>query len=69
MKGLVKEVRYVEVELSPGDKVEVDFMNKNWKTTTYVRRLVETKLHTYAVLSNGTWRPMSTYGLTWRKVD
>lgn len=69
MKGLVKQVRYVEVEILPGDKVEVDWMYAGFRKVFQVRKLVETGLHTYAVLSNGTWRPMTTYGITWRKVD
>ena len=58
-----------EIELKPGDKVEIDFYNNYWCRTVTVRRLVETGCHTYAVLSNSTYRPMSTYNRTWRKVN
>ena len=64
----VNVLKPTEIELKPGDKVEVDF-NKPWVGVPYVVRLVESRYQTYAVLSNGTYRPMSTYGLTWRKVN
>lgn len=69
MKVNVKEVKYVEVDLKPHDKVEVDWMYAGCRKIFYIRRIVETKYHTYAVLSNGTWRPINTYGITWRKVN
>jgi hypothetical protein len=64
----VNVLKPTEIELKPRDKVEIDF-NKPWVKVTYVVRLVESLHKTYAVLSNGTYRPMSTYGFTWRKVN
>jgi hypothetical protein len=69
MKVNVKEVKFVEVDLKPGDKVEVDWMYKGCRKILCIKRIVETKYHTYAVLSNSTWRPISSYGYTWRKVN
>jgi hypothetical protein len=70
MKGLVKQVRYVEVELLPGDKVELDGIEKSYFGRPYrIVRLVENGNHVYAVFNNDTWRPLSTYGITWRKVE
>lgn len=64
----VNVLKPTEIELKPGDKVELDF-KYGAPSKVYVRRLVETHCHTYAVLSNSTYRPMSTYGFTWRKVN
>lgn len=64
----VNVLKPTEIELKPGDKVELDF-KYGYCAKVYVRRLVETHCQTYAVLSNSTYRPMSTYGITWRKVD
>ena len=60
----VKVTKEVEVELNPGDVVILDGYN-----TTGIRRLVETYNNTYAVFHNETWRPLSTYGKTWRKKE
>lgn len=65
----VNVLKPTEIELKPGDKVEIDFKSQYWKRTLTVTRLVESKYQTYAVFSNGTYRPMSTYGFTWRKVQ
>ena len=67
----MKIVNYVpvEVDLNIGDKVVFDFTTCPRRSGYTVRRLVETEYGVYAVFNNGTWRPMSTYGKTWRKVE
>ena len=58
----------VEIELSPGDKV---ILFDEWfqtKTESRIVRLTETEWGTYAVFSNDTWRPITSYGVSWRKV-
>lgn len=58
----------VEIELCPGDKVILmDEFCQNQVEETIVR-LTETEWGTYAVFTNDTWRPITSYGLTWRKV-
>ena len=63
----VSTPKYVHIE--PGDVVELSVDGWwNLAHNTTVRRVVESKYHTYVVLDNNTWRPMSSYGVTWRKV-
>ena len=50
-------------ELNPGDTVRCLIYNENF----VVRRVVESEKNIYAVFG-GMWRPISTYGKTWRKV-
>jgi hypothetical protein len=64
----VNVLKPTEIELKPGDQVELD-VKYGAPRKVYVIRLVESLHKTYAVLSNGTYRPMSTYGFTWRKVN
>ena len=64
----VNVLKPVEIELKPGNMVEIDF-NYGCPAIVTVMRLVETRNKTYAVLSNCTYRPISTYGFTWRKVQ
>lgn len=61
--------RPTEVTLNVGDKVEFDFTMSPRRNGYAVRRLVETRNGLYVVFNNNTWRPMSTYGKTWRKVE
>lgn len=56
-----------EIEISPGDCVVAKKENSNLVSHCRVTRLVENMDGLYAVLSDNTWRPMSTYGLTWWK--
>ena len=62
------------IELKPGDKVK--FKNVRYRSyvlkevVTTIDKLVETKNRTYATFRRGyTWRPLSTYGKTWFKVE
>ena len=58
-----------EIEIKVGDEVYIGRKDINFvKRTVKVRRLVETKSCIYAVLSNHTWRPVTTYNNTWWKV-
>lgn len=59
----------VTIDLNVGDKVVFGFTLCPRRNGYTVTRLVETKHGVYAVFDNGTWRPMSTYGVTWRKVE
>lgn len=47
-----------EVDLRPGQKVYIqgDF---------YITKIVQTMDNLYAVMSDGVWRPFSTYEVTW----
>ena len=59
----------VEIELKAGDKVNVGLKRKDKvRKTLWVTRLVETNRRVYAVLSDGCWRPLTTYNKTWWKV-
>lgn len=54
----------VKIELKPGDTVRCLIYNEDF----IVRRVVESESNVYAVFGQ-MWRPMSTYGRTWRKVE
>ena len=53
------------ITIKPGDYILV----KGRKNPLKIRKIIETSNRAYAVLSNRTWRPFSTYGVTWKKVD
>lgn len=57
-----------EVEIKPGDMVVLDINWTGLQTYRHVVRVTESHFGTYAVFDNGTWRPMSTHGITWEKV-
>ena len=67
----MKIVNYVpmEVNLNPGDRVNFDFTVYPRRNGYYIRRIVENRNGVYVVFNNNTYRPMSTYGKTWWKVD
>lgn len=67
----MKIVNYVpvEVNLNPGDRVNFEFTLNPRRSGYYIRRIVETNNGVYVVFNNNTYRPMSTYGKTWWKVD
>ena len=54
-------------ELEPGDDVLLVYDSKPSRFST-IKRLVKTCDKTYAVVTNGTWRSINTYGKTWWKV-
>lgn len=62
----VKRIEEVLESIKPGD--EVTMLNKPNRLYK-VLRLVETPEHIYAVFDDWTWRPVSSYGRTWAKVD
>ena len=64
-------IRYVpeKITVNVGDRVVFGFTSCPRRNGYEVVRLVETVNGVYAVFNNGTWRPMSTYGITWRKVE
>lgn len=49
-----------EIDLKPGYTVRLRSGGD-----VIINRIVETRYHIYVVLSNGTWRPLSSYGKTW----
>ena len=62
-KVTVKKETYEEIKV--GDEVVLDY---NPDKIVRVRKMVETKNGVYAVFSNRTWRPTTTYGYTWAKL-
>ena len=52
------------VTIAPGD--ECVLIGTKPKKTVFVRCVVENSTHKYAVFSDGRWRPMSSYGKTWK---
>lgn len=68
---IVRVMTPVAIEIKPGDKVL--FTKKRdalpFARSATVTRLTETNGHTFAVLSNCTWRPITSYGRTWKKVE
>lgn len=65
---LVNVLTPSEIDLKPGDRVEFDHTYETRRNGYYIRRIVETSKHTYAVFNNCTWRPITSYGKTWWKV-
>lgn len=66
----VKVTKEVEIELKPGDRVALDGLTQSLIGRPYrIKRIIENANQTYVVFSNYTWRPLSTYGKTWRKVE
>lgn len=53
-----------EISLKPKDAVYLIEERKN----TWIKRIVETSHGVYVVLYNDTWRPLTTYGRTWKKI-
>lgn len=60
----VKVVNTIKVELKPGDRVYCNIRKREY----VVRRIVENRNHTYVVFGN-MWRPLTTFGRTWWKVN
>lgn len=57
----------VEVEIKPGDKVIM--IKSNPEERRVVTKVVETYAGVYVVFDDNTWRPMSSYGVSWEKVE
>lgn len=58
------------IELKPGDVVVLDKMTTDiWGRPVRVERIVESRKTLYAIFSNKTWRPLSSYGRTWMKAN
>ena len=66
MKAMV--YRAVEVKLSPGDRVELRSRGGGYNRHVIIKKLVESVEGVYAVFSDHTWRPLSSYGYSWVKV-
>lgn len=62
---LIDIVKTETINIKPGDEVQTNTRVKPVK----VIKVIENRDRLYAVLSNGTWRPFSTYGVTWLKVE
>lgn len=69
MKVTVNQTIKNEVNLKPGDVVNVGWKPLNYvsKTRT-VRKLVEDRSGVRVIFDNGAWRPLTTYNMTWWKV-
>lgn len=70
MKAMVYKA--VEVEIKPGDKVTIESKSDDGNTSldsTMVTKVVETFAGVYVVFANNTWRPLSSYGVSWWKED
>ena len=55
------------IELKVGDEIEL-LTTCYLKNRTVVTRVVEGEKRTYAVFENNTYRPITSYGRTWRKL-
>ena len=53
-----------KLELHPGDKIVTIPYNRIYTVT----RITENQNQLYVVFSNGVWRPLTTYGKTWKKL-
>ena len=62
---MIDIVKTETITIKPGDEVRIDTRVKPVK----VIKVIENRYRLYAVLSNCTWRPFSTYGVTWMKVE
>lgn len=62
-KVTVKRETYEE--LKPGDEVVLDY---NPDKIVKIDRMVETATGVRAIFTNRTWRPTTTYGVTWAKL-
>ena len=56
-----------EMELKPGDDCILHSDVLSTPRTRKVNRIVESRKGVKVVFSDGTWRPIHTYGITWRK--
>jgi len=67
----MKIINYVptEINLNPGDRVNFEYTQYPRRNGYRIVRLVETTNGVYVVFNNSTWRPISTYGKTWWKVE
>lgn len=54
-----------DVELKPGDTVTVLSGYRKGRKLE-IKKMIETKYGVNAVFTNGTWRPLRTYGTTWQ---
>lgn len=62
---LIDIIKTETINIKPGDEVLVDTSVK----PLMIVKVIENRDRLYAVLSNCTWRPFSTYGVTWMKVE
>lgn len=64
-----------EIEIKPGDKVKLygvyDVYNGvKREVITTIKKVIESRNKTYCLFDGGyMYRPMTTYGITWKKVD
>ena len=64
----VERVVREELRFKPGEVVIIQ-MGCGGMRRVEIISIVENAGQTYVVLSNSTWRPISTYGKTWWKVE
>lgn len=64
-----------EIEIKPGDKVKLynvydGYYGYNREAITTIKKVIESRNKTYCLFNGGyMYRPMTTYGITWKKVD
>ena len=62
---MIDIIKTETITIKPGDKVRIDTSVK----PVTILKVIENRDRLYAVLSNCTWRPFSTYGETWFKIE
>jgi hypothetical protein len=69
MKVKVNCIIQNDVNLEPGNVVNVGWKPLNYiRKTLTVRKIVEDRSGVRVIFNNGTWRPLTTYNMTWWKV-
>lgn len=67
---IITMMKPVTVDIKPGDNVKLYFDSYGgFGVVASVRRITVRNGMTYVVFDNNTWRPMSTYGRTWEKIE
>ena len=72
---IITMMKPVSIDVKPGDQVELMYdgcgkpITLERRRYTAVLRLTERDGLVYAVFYNNTWRPISSYGRTWKKVE
>ena len=66
---IITMMKPVSVEINPGDTVELIYDGGGFPKFVTVRRLTVRNGLIYAVFSNDTWRPLSSFNRTWKKVE
>ena len=68
MKVDVKIRVEATVELKPGDRIQILNGYRQGKILT-INSIIERRKGVNVIFSDGTFRPITTYGLTWQKIQ